>query len=193
MNKTEFLSHFHHAHQIRAESDYPLKSAGKPAAVLLPIVERPEKLTLLFTQRAKHLKHHAGQVSFPGGKQEQTDDSLLETALRETEEEIGLGRQFIQVIGNLPRYRTISRYEVVPYISFVQPSFTLSLDANEVDSTFEVPLDFLLDQQNHLIHWVERGGKRHPIYFIPWEDKTIWGATAAFVRNLSNHISRKAN
>ena len=193
MNKTEFLHQFHHAYQVRTESDYPLKSAGKPAAVLLPIVERREKLTMLFTQRAKHLKHHAGQVSFPGGKQEAFDQTLLETALRETEEEIGLSREFVQVIGNLPRYRTVSRYEVVPYISFVQPEFTLSLDQNEVAETFEVPLDFLLDQANHLIHWVERSGQKHPIYFIPWEDKTIWGATAAFVRNLSNHILRKAN
>ena len=193
MNKAEFLNQFHHAHQVRTESDYPLKSAGKPAAVLLPIVDRKESLTMLFTQRAKHLKHHAGQVSFPGGKQEQSDKTLLDTALRETEEEIGLNREWVEVIGNLPRYRTVSRYEVVPYISFVRPDFTLTLDENEVAGTFEVPLDFLLDPSNHLIHWVERGGQRHPIYFIPWQDKTIWGATAAFVRNLSNHVLRKAD
>ena len=124
MNKFQFLHLFQHAQQVRTESDYPLKNAGKPAAVLLPIVEHPEQLTVLFTQRAKHLKHHAGQVSFPGGKQEDTDENLLETALRETEEEIGLHRSHIEVIGNLPIYRTISRYEVLPYISFVQPDFT---------------------------------------------------------------------
>ncbi len=188
MNKSEFMSKFHHARQIIPVSDYPLKDAGKPAAVLLPIIEHDEQLTLLFTLRSKHLKHHGGQVSFPGGKQEDNDANLLATALRETEEEIGIAPSAIEVVGNLSRYRTISRYEVVPYIGFVRPPLELSLNKNEVDSVFEVPLAHLLDQKNHLIHWVNRKGRRYPVYFIPWQGTNIWGATAAFVRNLSKHV-----
>ena len=185
MNKAQFLEHFHHAKLVAPEADFPLRAPGKPAAILMPIVDRDE-LTMLFTHRAAHLKHHAGQISFPGGKQEQHDTTLVDTALRETEEEIGLDRQHIEIIGNLPPYRTISRFEVLPYIGTVSTGFELTLDHNEVDEVFEVPLAFLLDQQNHLTHWVERKGHRHPVYFIPWQDKNIWGATAAFVRTLSN-------
>lgn len=190
MNKSEFLDQFHHAKIVLPEADYPLRTPGKPAAVLLPIVDRDSHLTMLFTQRAKHLKHHAGQISFPGGKQESTDKDLLATALRETDEEIGLHEKHIEIIGNMPPYRTISKFEVVPYIGLVTPPFELTLDRNEVDEAFEVPMSYLLDQGHHLIHWVERKQARHPVYFIPWEDKNIWGATAAFVRHLSNHFQQ---
>jgi 8-oxo-dGTP pyrophosphatase MutT (NUDIX family) len=188
VDKREFLQKFHHARQIIPVSDYPLKHAGKPAAVLLPIIEHDQQLTMLFTLRAKHLKHHAGQVSFPGGKQEDFDKNLLATALRETQEEIGIAPHAIEVIGSLPMYRTISRYEVVPYIGFVLPPLGLELDKNEVDSVFEVPLSYLLDQKNHLIHLVKRKNKQYPVYFIQWQGANIWGATAAFVRNLSHHV-----
>lgn len=190
MNRSEFLARFHHARLIVPERDFELQSAGKPAAVLLPITEHKGELSLLFTLRARHLKHHGGQVSFPGGKQEPEDRNLLATALRETEEEIGLTRDSIDVIGNLPRFRTVSRYEVLPFIGFIQQPMHLKLDANEVELVFEVPLDFLLDQRNHYIHWVKRTNTQHPVYFMNWHGKVIWGATAAFVRNLSNHIGQ---
>ncbi|WP_299081303.1 CoA pyrophosphatase [uncultured Paraglaciecola sp.] len=188
MNKAQFIERFHHVKQINSEADFPLKEPGKPAAVLLPILENTGELTVLFTVRSRHLKHHAGQVSFPGGKQELTDNSLIETALRETHEEVGILPNEVEIIGNLPLYRTVSRYEVVPYIGFVADTTTLILDKNEVDSTFQVPLSFLLNKQNHLIHWVKRQNGQFPIYFIPWKRHNIWGATAAFVRNLSNHF-----
>ena len=188
MDKAQFLTRFHHAKQINSEADFPLKEQGKPAAVLLPIMEYNHELTVLFTVRARHLKHHAGQVSFPGGKQESYDGSLVETALRETYEEVGLSPNKVQIVGNLPLYRTLSRYEVIPYIGFVSAPTNLTLDKNEVESTFEVPLSFLMDQRNHLIHWVKRKNGQFPIYFIPWQQHNIWGATAAFVRNLSNHF-----
>ncbi|MCV2885274.1 CoA pyrophosphatase [Aestuariibacter sp. AA17] len=193
MNKDEFLAQFQHVRVVPPESDFPLRVQARPAAVLLPIVVREDSLTMLFTQRARHLRHHAGQISFPGGKQEPTDKSLLDTALRETEEEIGITRQYIDVIGTLPKFRTVSRFEVLPFVSFVSDTFSLKIDENEVDNVFEVPLAFLLDKTNHFIHWVERKKAVHPIYFIPWENKQIWGATAAFIRNLSNHIHHKAN
>lgn len=188
MNKAQFLKSFHHARQVRIEADYPLKEAGKPAAVLIPILEHSHSLSVLFTVRASHLKHHAGQVSFPGGKQESFDHSLQDTALRETHEEIGLAPSQVEIVGNLPKYRTVSRYEVEPYIGFVPELTELQLDKNEVDSTFEVPLSFLMDKDNHYIHWVKRKNRQFPIYFIPWKEHNIWGATAAFVRNLSNHF-----
>lgn len=188
MDKAEFITRFHHAKQISKEADFPLREPGKPAAVLLPILEYKDELNVLFTVRASHLKHHAGQVSFPGGKQESYDSSLIDTALRETQEEVGLAPIDVEIIGNLPLYRTVSRYEVLPYIGFVSAPTKLILDKNEVDSTFEVPLSFLLDKQNHLIHWVKRKNGQFPIYFIPWKQHHIWGATAAFVRNLSNHF-----
>tara|TARA_R110000744_G_scaffold103556_1_gene198536 strand:- start:119 stop:712 length:594 start_codon:yes stop_codon:yes gene_type:complete len=191
MNKNEFLSRFHHARTIQPELDYPLRAAGKPAAVLMPMLERQGQLSMLFTLRSRHLKHHAGQVSFPGGKQEPSDNNLLSTALRETHEEIGIHPQFIEVIGSLPRYRTVSRFEVVPYVGFVRMPLEMTLDTNEVESVFEVPLSFLLDKNNHFIHWVKRkNAAQHPIYFIKWHEQVIWGATAAFVRVLSNHVAQ---
>jgi 8-oxo-dGTP pyrophosphatase MutT (NUDIX family) len=137
MDKAQFLTRFHHAKQINSEADFPLEEQGKPAAVLLPIMEYNHELTVLFTVRARHLKHHAGQVSFPGGKQESYDGSLVETALRETHEEVGLSPNEVQIVGNLPLYRTLSRYEVIPYIGFVSAPTNLTLDKNEVESTFE--------------------------------------------------------
>lgn len=187
MNKQKFLSGFHAPKTLTKQADYPLRVQGSPAAVLMPIVQRAE-LTMLFTTRASHLKHHAGQVSFPGGRYENNDVNLVETALRETEEEIGLSREKVDVIGQLQQYRTISRYEVTPFVGFVEENFQLSIDENEVDHCFEVPLQHLMQQENHLIHEVERKNHSFPIYFIPWQDKLIWGATAAFIRILSNQF-----
>ncbi len=188
MNRLDLIQRFHHLKQVSPELDFPLSSPGRPAAVLIPLVEQKNGLEVLFTQRAKHLKHHPGQISFPGGKQEPDDISLMHTALRETQEEIGIAASKVDIIGQLPLFRTVSRYEVVPYIGFVEPDITLQIDANEVDNVFHVPLTFLMDQDNHLIHWVNRHGRQHPIYFIKWQDKTIWGATASFIRTLSNHM-----
>lgn len=188
MNKQEFLNRFYHLRLTQSEPDYPLPAPGKPAAVLIPLINHNKQLNVLFTLRARHLKHHGGQISFPGGKQEPIDYDLIDTALRETEEEIGLNRNHIEIIGQLTRYRTVSRYEVTPYIGLVDSPQELILDPNEVDEVFEVPLAHLMEQQNHRIHWVQRHGLNYPIYFIQWQDKNIWGATAAFVRNLSHLI-----
>lgn len=188
MNKTQFLTRFHQIKHVSQEADYPLSEPGKPAAVLLPILENKHELTVLFTVRASHLKHHGGQISFPGGKFELTDCSLAETALRETHEEVGILPNKVDIVGSLPLYRTVSRYEVRPYVGFVSAPINLVLDKNEVDSTFEVPLPYLMDQKNHFIHWVNRKNGQFPIYCIPWGQHNIWGATAAFVRNLSHHF-----
>ena len=187
MNEVEFLEKFQHLRNVQFEQDYPLRKAGKKAAVLFPVVCRDE-LTVLFTQRSSHLKNHAGQICFPGGRYEQSDISLKDTALRETEEEIGLSREHTRVVGNLQPFRTISGYEVTPYIGLVEPEFDLEVDANEVADVFEVPLSYLVDKNNHISEQVRRNGIDYSLYFIPWEDTYIWGATAAFVRILANHL-----
>ncbi len=148
------------------------------AAVLVPLVERGSGLQVLFTQRASHLKNHPGQVSFPGGRMEPADVGPWEAALRETHEEIGLDPRFVSKAGYLPDQVVITGFRVTPVVGFVQPGFTLQLDATEVDSVFEVPLEFVLDPANHVPRSRELPGLTLTTYDIPFEDRHIWGATA---------------
>ncbi|WP_338517579.1 CoA pyrophosphatase [Alteromonas gracilis] len=188
MTRNDFIAQFHHFRVPRVEPDYPLRKAGRPAAVLIPIVDYGNTLNVLLTERAYHLKHHPGQISFPGGGVEEQDATMFDAATREAHEEIGLPPENVDVIGMLPRYRTISGYEISPVVGFVNPNFNPIIDKNEVESAFEVPLAHVLDRKNHLIHTTHRNKQAFPIYFIPWKDKMIWGATAALLRNLSHHI-----
>ena len=151
------------------------------AAVLVPIVDRQEGLTVLLTQRAADLKHHAGQISFPGGRLEPDDAGALAAALRETEEEIGLSRQFVEVVGYLPDHLIISGYRVTPVIGFVTPGFTLELDRTEVTEAFEVPLQFLLDPAHHKARRRALGEGEIEVYDIPYGERNIWGATAGML------------
>ena len=155
-----------------------------PAAVLVPVILRPEGLTVLFTQRTAHLNDHAGQVSFPGGRCETDDPSPVHTALRETEEEIGLDPARIEVLGLLPEYRTGTGFTVTPVVGLVRPPFELSLDSFEVAEVFETPLAFLLDPANHQRHSMEIGGVRRHYYAMPYEGYFIWGATAGMLVSL---------
>ena len=188
MDRTEFLQRYHHLRLVNYEADFPLRKAGRAAAVLIPLVERETGLTVLLTERALHLRHHPGQISFPGGGAEPQDNTLIDTALREAEEEVGVLPSEVEVIGALPEYRTISGYAMTPVIGFVSPHHTITIDPNEVASTFEVPLAFLMNRQNHLVHMAQRPPNQYPVYFIPWENRMIWGATAAILRNLSTHL-----
>jgi 8-oxo-dGTP pyrophosphatase MutT (NUDIX family) len=156
------------------------------AAVLVPIVERPPGLTVLLTQRTAHLSSHPGQVSFPGGGVEQDDASPVETALRETEEEIGLDRRHIEIIGELPEHVTASGYLVQPVVGLVRPPFELTAESNEVAEIFEVPLAFLMDGMNHqrMSFELPNGDGRRSFYAMPYERFFIWGATAGMLRNL---------
>jgi len=156
------------------------------AAVLVPVIERPEGLTVLFTQRTAHLNDHAGQVSFPGGRCEATDPSPVYTALRETEEEIGLERGRVEVLGLLPEYRTGTGFSVTPVVGLVRPPFELALDSFEVAEVFETPLSFLLDPVNHQRHSMEIGGVLRHYYAMPYEGFFIWGATAGMLVSLRN-------
>ncbi|HMM54961.1 MAG TPA: CoA pyrophosphatase [Candidatus Desulfobacillus sp.] len=155
-----------------------------PAAVLLPVVVRPEELTVLFTQRTAHLHDHAGQVSFPGGRREVSDPSPVFTALRETTEEIGLASERVEVLGLLPEYRTGTGFSVTPVVGLVHPPFELAPDSFEVAEVFETPLSFLLDPANHQRHSIEVGGIVRQYYAMPYQGHFIWGATAGMLVSL---------
>jgi 8-oxo-dGTP pyrophosphatase MutT (NUDIX family) len=161
----------------------------RPAAVLVPVIDRSEP-TVLLTQRAQHLPDHPGQVSFPGGKIDKADSSPLESALREAEEEIGLDRTAVTPIGYLDLYLTTLGYRIVPVIARVKPGFSLALNTSEVDATFEVPLGFLMDQTNVQRHSRDWQGMTRHYYAISFGERYIWGVTAGILRNMYDRIYR---
>ena len=158
------------------------------AAVLMPLIDRPDGITVLFTRRSDNLSDHAGQISFPGGRVEAGDHDATDTALRETEEEIGLPRRRIEVVGELDICVTGTGFSVVPVVGFISPPLDLGrdlvLDRHEVAAAFEVPLDFLLDPRNHQRRRAIARGRRREFYVLAWEEHTIWGATARMLVNL---------
>lgn len=159
----------------------------RPAAVLIGIVEH-EHPTVLLTQRAAHLNDHAGQIAFPGGKIDPTDASPLDAALREAEEEVGLDRSFVEPVGYLDLYGTAFGFRILPTVARVKPGFTLTINANEVESAFEVPLAFLMDPANHQVHSKEFRGFERSYYAMPFAERYIWGATAGILRVLYERI-----
>lgn len=170
------------------KSKSKLTTLFTPAAVLFPIVVREEKLHLILTRRAAHLRHHSGQIALPGGKEELSDISSIATALRETQEEIGIPEQQIRVLGTLPSRITISRYYVTPVVAVVDNDYISKIDPNEVEEVFEVPLAFLLDDNNHVIEKSFFKGKYREVTFMPWGKYPIWGMTAAIIKDFSKHI-----
>jgi 8-oxo-dGTP pyrophosphatase MutT (NUDIX family) len=153
----------------------------RPAAVLIPIVNRPEGLTLLLTQRSDTLPDHPGQISFPGGRQETTDLSPVHTALRESEEEIGLDAKRVDILGHVGRYETVTGYDVTPVIGWVEPPFEITADPVEVADVFEVPLRFVLDPENFVQRHRKVAGKTRHFFACPYGERYIWGATAAMI------------
>lgn len=151
------------------------------AAVLVPLVERPEGLTVLFTQRAGHLKNHAGQISFPGGRIEDGDLDVVDAALRESEEEIGLDRRHVTIAGLLPDHLIVSGFRVTPVVGFVSPGFSLRLDPTEVDEAFEVRLASLFDPRNHVKRMRRFEDQEIELTDLPVDGRNIWGATAGML------------
>jgi len=165
----------------------------RAAAVLVPIVRHETGLTMLLTQRTDHLNHHAGQVSFPGGRVEDDDKDAIDTALRETEEEIGLARSYVEIAGYLDAYETGTGFHIVPVVGFVTPGFDLTLDDFEVAEAFEVPLKFLLEPENHQRHSRTWQGQKRRFYAMPYDEFYIWGATAGMIINLYRRIDGQIN
>lgn len=160
----------------------------RDAAVLVPLVDRVDGLSVLLTRRADHLSSHAGQVSFPGGRVEPHDHTPIETALRETEEEIGLSRSFVTIWGTLDRYRTGTNFSILPVVAHVAEGFDLTVDAGEVADTFEVPLTFFLDPTNHKKQSTVWQGQERSYYAMPYGGFFIWGATAGMLVNLYHRL-----
>lgn len=169
------------------------------ASVLVPLVRRPGGLHVLLTQRTAHLRDHAGQVSFPGGRAEPHDADASATALREAQEEVGLALGDVEVIGHLPVYTTVTNFVVTPVVALVAPPTALVLDPFEVADAFEVPLQYLMTPAHHRRHVFDAGGLRRQFLSMAWQgrgqdgalhDYFIWGATAAMLRNLYGYLSR---
>ena len=168
------------------------------ASVLVPLVDRGDHVHVLLTQRTDHLRDHAGQISFPGGRAETHDEDATATALREAEEEVGLLPRHVEVIGQLPIYTTVTAFVVTPVVALIKPPFTLTLDSFEVAEAFEVPLQFLMTPAHHQRHQFELDNVKREFYSMPWEAAGpdgemrryfIWGATAAMLRNLYRFLS----
>jgi len=151
------------------------------AAVLVPLVNRPQGLQVLLTQRSADLPDHPGQISFPGGRVEPDDASLAAAALREATEEVGLSAPQVTVLGHLSEYETVTGFRVTPVVGWVEPPLVLTPDPVEVAAVFEVPLAFLLDPQNQQRHYRMLGASRRDFWAIPYGERYIWGATAAML------------
>jgi 8-oxo-dGTP pyrophosphatase MutT (NUDIX family) len=175
------------------DTHYPKQEAPPVrAAVLVPMVEREEGMSIMLTQRAIYLRDHAGQISFPGGRIEPEDANPVAAALREAEEETGLPATHVEVLGSMPVYRTVTGFAITPVIALVRPGFLLQPDAFEVARIFEIPLAFLMNPANHRLYQVDMpDGRVRQYYAIPWQKDFVWGATAGILRNLY-HLLRRA-
>jgi 8-oxo-dGTP pyrophosphatase MutT (NUDIX family) len=167
----------------------PPSTELRPAAVLVPLVDRPEGMSVLLTQRTAHLTAHAGQIAFPGGRLEPEDRDAAAAALRETEEEIGLPRRHVTLIGRLDTYVTGTGFEITPVVGIVSPPFSLTVDPFEVADVFEVPLPFVLDRGNHCRTERMFDERRRVFFVLPYENRNIWGATAGMLVNLAEVLA----
>ena len=167
----------------------PPSTALRPAAVLVPLIDHRDEMTILLTQRTAHLSAHAGQISFPGGRIEAHDRDPIAAALRETEEEVGLPGHRVDVIGRLDTYVTGTGFEITPIVGLVTPPFPLTIDPFEVAEAFEVPLSYVLDPRNHNRTVRESAGRARVFFVLPYEGRNIWGATAGMLVNLAEVLN----
>jgi 8-oxo-dGTP pyrophosphatase MutT (NUDIX family) len=191
MTRDEFLLRFNLLQLAESAHNYQHHLPLRSAAVLIALVESNtgDGLQVLLTKRASHLRHHPSQVSFPGGKVEKEDNSLVDTAFREAFEEIGLSRDSATIVGQLPAYETISGFHVTPVIALVTADQTYQIDKNEVAEIFQVPLQHFLTTNEHHVFVASKNGKKHNIHFLPYKHHNIWGATAVMLKDLIAHLN----
>ncbi|WP_411572369.1 CoA pyrophosphatase [Vibrio sp. TH_r3] len=204
MDRSTLLTHFnlylpvdYHAESLQRLKNMQTETL-RPAAVLIGCVERANGLNIILTKRARHLRHHPGQISFPGGKLEKTDTSLVHTAIRESEEEIGLQSDWIDIIGSLPPLMTFSKFMVTPIIALIDHRYQTKIDRNEVETVFEVPASHLFDIRQLYSQIFQFKSYSHRVFAIPYKQHFIWGVTAQIIQALqlqlaSSSIELKSN
>ena len=160
------------------------------ASVLIPVLTFKKNLEILLTKRSTNLKNHPGQIAFPGGKKEKFDSSPIETALRETEEEVGLSQHLVEIIASLPTHKTATGFIIKPYIGIISQPFEETLRCGEVDEIFTVPFDHILNKENFSIQTRKWNGSQRQYYAVPYGPYYVWGATARILLNLSQALSR---
>lgn len=188
MNKIDFLARFilpPYAETYTMGNNNETKPHGIPSAVLIPLLEENNEVFVVLTKRAEHLRKHAGQISFPGGKVEKSDKHLIETALRESYEEIGLAPKKVDVLGQLKNYETLTGYNISPIVGFIPDNTAFNIDSNEVAEVFKVPLRFFYQSKNYIEVPVIRKNLAYRVNFISYNNYTIWGATAAILKDLA--------
>ena len=197
--RERFAQAEHGEPELRGDGGLFVGREPAAASVLVPLVAHADGVTVLLTRRTDHLRDHAGQISFPGGRAEEIDADAVHTALREAEEEVGLSPAHVEVIGSLSIYTTVTGFHVTPVVALVRPGFTLAIDGFEVAEAFEVPLSFLMNPAHHRHHEFEFGGELRRFLSMPWQgadaagqarEYFVWGATAAMLRNLYAFLVR---
>ncbi|MFA0113040.1 CoA pyrophosphatase [Vibrio sp. 10N.261.46.E11] len=194
MNKDNFLQQFqlnstvgYHPESVERVSHISDDQLRK-AAVVVGLVEREDGLHVIFTKRAAHLKHHPGQISFPGGKHELSDPSIQFTALRELHEEVGIRSDQVKIVGQLPTLSTISKFLVTPIVAVIDSDYKPIIDENEVASIFEVPVTYVLDHAKLHSHTVNLKKIKHRVFAMPFQEHLIWGVTAQIIQSIQQHV-----
>jgi len=173
--------------------DFTEQTSFHLSAVLIPIIIRQNTNSILLTKRSEELNHHPGQISFPGGRAESSDKNALDTALRETHEEVGISKELIKVAGYLDKYTTVSDFVITPIVGIIDTEYQTQIDAFEVDYAFEVPCDVLLNDRNYHQSEIFWQGEMRSFWEIDYEGHHIWGATAAILRDFSLRLANTKN
>ncbi|WP_371185420.1 CoA pyrophosphatase [Thalassotalea maritima] len=190
MDKQQFLQKFSFQSLNKIDNAYEHAGHLRQASVLIPIAVTNSGLQVILTKRAAHLKHHPGQISFPGGKVEANDASPLATALREAHEEIGLAISDVDIIGQLQTHHVTTGYAISPFIGFIPDDYPFVVDPGEVAEVFQVPFEHFVNEDNHVSFYVQRANRTHNVHFMPYLHYNIWGATAAILKDLVTHLKR---
>ena len=175
---------------LNPDMDLDQKFNFLEASVLIPILTFKKDLEILLTKRSNSLKNHPGQIAFPGGKKDQSDSSPIETALRETQEEVGLNPKNVEIIASLPSHKTATGFVIKPYLGLINQPFSEILRQGEVDEIFTVPYEYILNEENFSIQTRKWNGSQRSYYVVPYGPYYVWGATARILLNLSRALSQ---